>query len=113
MYDAALQRLEAGDLRNASENAWCAAKRATSGLILERSGELTLEEPDTTRALQIMALSDPTLSNLRGRYFELLCLLHDDCYYTGLCEPVEDTERLIRETIDYIRDAERLADAAR
>ena len=38
-------------------------------------------------------------------------VLHGDCFYTGLCEPIEDTERLIRETADYIEQARRLAAA--
>ena len=29
----------------------------------------------------------------------------------GLCEPIDDTERRIRQTADYIDDAERLAGA--
>ena len=35
--------------------------------------------------------------------------LHGDCFYLGFCEPIERTERLIHETIDYIDDAEDLA----
>ena len=34
----AVERLEAGDLRDAAEKAWCAAKRATDALILARTG---------------------------------------------------------------------------
>ena len=32
-------------------------------------------------------------------------------YYMGLCDPLEDTESLIRETAGYIEDTERLAEA--
>ena len=42
----AIERLEAGDLRDAAEKAWCATKRATDALILAR----TSEEPPTTAA---------------------------------------------------------------
>ena len=37
--------------------------------------------------------------------------LHGDCFYLGLCEPLNDTESRIRETTDYINDAERLVPA--
>ena len=35
--------------------------------------------------------------------------LQGHCFYMGLYEPLEDTERRIRETADYIDDAEQLA----
>ncbi len=109
MYDAALQQWAVGDVRDAAEKAWCAAKRATDALILARTGELPPKSPDTTRALREMAMTEPAVRSLRGRYFERQSVLHGDCFYTGLCEPIDDAGRLVRETIDYIRDAEQLA----
>ena len=109
MYDAALECLARDDLRDAAEKAWCAAKRATDALILARTGTLPPRSPDTTRALRVMAAADPTVRSLQSRYFEYQTALHGSCFYTGWCEPIEDTERLIRETIEYVRDAERLA----
>ena len=111
MLDAALSQLAAGDLRDAAEKAWCAAKRATDALILARTGELPPKSPDTTRRLLALSERDPALRDLRGRYFERQGFLHGDCFYTGLCEPVEAAERLIRETAGYIEDARRLAGA--
>ena len=111
MYVAALERLAAGDLRDAAEKAWCAAKRATDALVLARTGRLPPRSPDTTRALRTMAAADPSIRNLQARYFERQAALHGDCFYSGNCEPVEDTERLIRETAEYIQDARRLAEA--
>ncbi len=35
--------------------------------------------------------------------------LHGNCFYLGLCDPVDTAERRIRETADYISDAEALA----
>ena len=35
--------------------------------------------------------------------------LHGDCFYAGLCDPIDETERRIRETTAYIDDAESLA----
>ena len=109
MHEAALDRMAAGDIRDAAEKAWCAAKRATDALILARTGRLPPKSPDTTRALRSMAAADPSVRNLQARYFERQGALHGDCFYTGWCEPIEDTERLIRETAGFIRDAQRLA----
>ena len=47
--------------------------------------------------------------NLRGRYYTRQGALHGDCFYFGLCDPLDETERLIRETIDYVIAAEALA----
>ena len=44
------------------------------------------------------------------RYYTRQGHLRGDCFYAGLCEPIEETERRIRETSDYIDAAERLAD---
>ncbi len=111
MYAAALQRLAADDIRDAAEKAWCAAKRATDALVLARTGELPPKSPDTTRALRAMAAAEPAVRDLRNRYLARQNALHGDCFYTGQCEPLEDTEFLIRETADYIEQARRLAAA--
>ena len=49
-------------------------------------------------------------TRLVRRYYTRQGHLQGDCFYAGLCEPIEETERRIRETSDYIDDAERLAD---
>ena len=46
---------------------------------------------------------------VRG-YYARQGSLHGHCFYMGLCDPLEETERRIRETGDYIGDAERLAE---
>ena len=111
MHAAALAQFDAGDVRDAAEKAWCATKRATDGLILARIGEEPPKSPDATRALRTMAAADSSVRPLSARYFESQGALHGDCFYSGMCEPLEDTERLIRETADYIADAERLAES--
>ena len=110
MQESALRRMAAGDIRDAAEKAWCAAKRATDALILARTGE----EPrrsHRTQAADCAHLngSSRTPGSLRARYYERQGALHGECFYIGLCEPVEGIERLIRETADYIEDARRLA----
>ena len=57
-----------------------------------------------------MASADPSIRGLQDRYFTRQAALHGDCFYSGNCEPVEDTERIILETADYIQDAQRLAE---
>lgn len=47
----ALQLLEAGDIRNAAEKAWCATKRATDALILARTGTEPAISSETTGGL--------------------------------------------------------------
>ena len=109
MQEAALQRMAAGDIRDASDKAWCAAKRATDALILARTGQLPPKAPDTTRSLLKLALDHPEIASLRDRYSARRDILHGDCFYTGLCEPVDAIEALIQETADVIQDAQALA----
>ena len=110
MYTAAMERLAANDVRDASEKAWCATKRATDALILARTGEEPEKSPETTRGLDTLASLDPAVRPLVGRYFSRQGQLHGLCFYYGWCEPRSETDRRIRETIAYIEDAERLAD---
>ena len=68
MYAAALERLAAGDIRDAADKAWCAALQATNALILARTGELPPKSPNTTRGLRRLAATDPNLRTLEDRY---------------------------------------------
>ena len=109
VHASALERLAAGDIRDAAEKAWCATKRATDALILARTGIHTNRTPETSTELRKLAASDTRGEPLVSRYYSRQGILHGDCFYLGLCEPSEDIERRIRETVDYIADAERLA----
>lgn len=84
-------------------------KRATDALILARTGELPPTTALTSRGLLELAGEFPEVEGLVGRYYTRIGHLHGSCFYNGMCDPVEETQRRIRETIDYIRDAERLA----
>ena len=110
MRDAALAQMAAGDIRDAAEKASCATLRATEALVLVR----TEQEPGTStiagRRLRTLSMSDQSLWDLRLRYLERQAVLHGECFYHDYCDP-DETARLIRETDDYIRDAERLAHA--
>ena len=108
MSDAALERMAAGDVRDAAEKAWCATVRATEALVLARTGQ----EPETStaagRRLRALVEEDRSLEGLALRYHYRQVTLHGECFYHDYCQPVV-VERLIGETSDYIRDAERLA----
>lgn len=107
-HKSALERLSAGDIRDAADKAWCATKRATDALILSRTGE----EPGTTAitsdGLDALARQDDRVKTLVGRYYSRIHQLHGQCFYNGRCAS-PDTERRIWETADYIRDTEELA----
>ena len=109
LHAEAIARLEAEDIRDAAEKAWCATKRATDTLILVRSGQMPEKTPDTSRQLGYLAMQNGTIRVLAGRYYSRQSQLHGDCFYSGMCEPLAETERRIRETAGYIEDAERLA----
>ena len=111
LHDAALARLEAGDIRDAAEKAWCATKRAADGLIVARTGEEPDRASDTTRRLRHLSVDDEDIHGSMNHYYAAREALHGCCFYRASCELIEDTERLIHETVDYIREAERLAAA--
>ena len=110
MYDDSLERLSAGDIRDAAEKVWCATLRATKALLLARTGEEPPTTPGTSRRLDRIARHDSGAKSLVGRYYSRQSHLHGDCFYSGMLDESEEIERRIRETIDYITDAESLAD---
>ena len=111
---AAVERLDQGDIRDAAEKAWGATKRATDALILARTGEEPERTPETGAGLDHLTHLDPAVRDARmvARYYTRQGRLHGGCFYNGLCDPLEETERRIRETSDYIDDAERMAGIA-
>ncbi len=107
VHAQAVERLEQDDIRDAAEKAWCATRQATDALILARTGEEPATTAMTTEGLLALAMRSDTFENLVGQYFTRISYLHGTCFYNGMCGP--DTDRRIRETADYIRDAQRLA----
>ena len=109
VHAESLRLLESGDIRDSAEKAWCATKRATDALILARTGIETEQSPDTTRGLVTLAATDRAINSLVRRYFSRQGHLHGACFYLGVCQPIDEVHRRIRQTADYIRDAARLA----
>ena len=107
MHTQAIERLEQGDIRDAAEKAWCATKRATDALILARTGEEPIITAATTNGLDSLARQLPDAARLQGRYYSRIYNLHGMCFYSGFCN--DQTERRIRETGEYVDDAEALA----
>ena len=106
-HQSGLERLAAGDIRDAAEKAWCATKQATDALILARLGDDPSTIVLTSERLDALVRQDSRAKSLVGRFYSRLSQLHDSCSCVGVCNP--ETERRIRETSDYIRDAESLA----
>ena len=109
LYEDALEQLESGKLRNAAEKAWGATKRATDALILARIGELPRTSGRTSRRIFEMGQHDPDIDALVLRCDHRQRQLHGRCFYNGNCEPEDRMADLVRETVDYIQDAEALA----
>ena len=110
LYRSALERMAAGDIRDAAEKAWCATVRAAEALVLARTGEQPSTSTAAGRRLRIASRTDPALRDLRRSYIERQTILHGECFYHDDCQP-EETEDLIRETMDFIRQARSLAEA--
>lgn len=108
----ALEMLAQGRVRNAAEKAWGATKRASDALILARTGEEPERTPETGHGLVVLSSLDEAVeaAGLVARYYTRQGHLHGTCFYNGLCGPLEETERRVRETSDYIDDAQRLAE---
>ncbi len=109
VHAQALERLEAGDTRDAAEKAWCATLRATDALILARTGEEPQTSTGTGAGLDQLAYEDTRVKGLVGRYYSRQGTLHGDCFYKGLLGDTPTIERRIRETAQYILDAMALA----
>ena len=108
LHTSALERLEAGDIRDAAEKAWCATRRATDALILARTGNAPSTSSQTSGGIRALGQQSDALASLRSRFGNTAHYLHAECFYDDHCEPAEFIADLIRSTSDYIRDAENL-----
>ena len=110
LYQAALEMLDQGRMRNAADKAWGATNRATDALILARTGEEPRTSGQTMRMIRQLRRQDPALEPLRLRYGHRQSFLHGACFYDGILEPEDDIIADVRETLDYIREAEAMAE---
>ena len=107
-YRSAIERLEAGDVRDACGKAWNATRAAAEAAVLAHNG--------ATATTNHIANSFRRLSRANGfpelpaKYSERAQYLHiGGCYY-GFVDD-EQIPELIRETDSLIRQAEQLAEA--
>ena len=112
LFQDALEMLDQDRLRNAADKSWCATKRATDALILARTGEEPSTSGQTMRMIRQLRRQDPSLEQMRVSYAHRQSFLHGAAFYDGILEPADDIIADVRETIDYIRDAEAMADRA-
>ncbi|MDE2779569.1 MAG: hypothetical protein OXI91_07845 [Chloroflexota bacterium] len=110
LYQDALEMLDQGRMRNAADKAWGATNRATDALILARTGEEPRTSGQTMRMIRQLRRQDPALEPLRLRYGHRQSFLHGACFYDGILEPEDDIIADVRETLDYIREAEAMAE---
>ena len=106
-YDSALERLDAGDMRDACGKAWNATRAATRAAALAHG-----EDPQSTNHISgwIRRVGRNTLGfeAMPSMYSERARFLHQEACYDGFIDN-EDIPDLIYGTADYIRQAERLA----
>ena len=108
-YAQALDQLEQGNLQKAAGKAWDATLKATDGLILSRTGEEPQNLRRTMYLIRSLGITDSALRRLEVNCGARKGLLLEACVYDGIVDPEDDLIADIRETSDYIRDAEQLA----
>lgn len=107
MQSLAVERLEAGDIRDAAGKAWCATQRATDALILARTGEKPESEIRTSDGLDDLSSSDRSVASLNLGYYSRIHHLRDMCFQSGHWN--DGTADYIRNTEGYIAQVEGLA----
>ena len=111
MHSSSLERMEAGDIRDAAEKGWCATRRAVEALILARTGNHYVNTSVISREIRILGYNDAAVRPLLERYGITARFLHGDCFYSGQCDPAGYIEQLIREVADFIATAQALSHA--
>ena len=106
-FNSAIERLDAGDIRDACGKAWNATRAATKAAALAHG-----EDPPTTNHLsgwiRRMGLEKDDFKTMPLMYSARARFLHQEGCYDGFIDN-PDIPVLIQETADYIRQAQRLA----
>ena len=106
-YDSALERLNAGDIRDACGKAWNATRAATRAAALAHG-----EDPQNTNQISSwirrMGRLREGFEAMPLMYSARVQFLHQQACYDGHIDD-PDIPDLIQGTADYIRQAERLA----
>lgn len=98
------------NVRDAAEKAWGATLRASNALILARTGRVPERTPETSVELHQLCATEPEIERIKlcDRYHTRADYLHGQCFYEGICRPIEEVKRRILETREYIEDIKRL-----
>ena len=108
MQAAAMQRLAAGDWRDAAEKAWCATRNATQALVLETTGVDNAHSTGISAGIrQLSHERGGRWIQLRKDYSDISHYLHGDAFYGAIY--FEQIPQLVEEVADFIRVAEELA----
>ncbi len=112
LHQSALERLEAGDVRDAAGKAWCATKRATGALVMARTGEEPGTTARTSDELDALARTAHEVRSMKPHYYQSIYRsiyrLHGQCFYNGPCDS-EEVITLIHGAAQYITNVENLA----
>lgn len=107
-YRSAIDRLEAGDFRDACGKAWNATRAAAEAAVLAHNGNTSTTTQISTGFRRLSRANG--FADLPAKYSERAQFLHiDGCYYGMVYD--DHILELIRETDSLIRQAEQLADA--
>ena len=107
-YRSAIDRLEAGDVRDACGKAWNATRAAAEAAVLAHNGD-TATTNHISNSFRKLSRAHG-YADLPGKYSERAQFLHiGGCYY-GFVDDDQIPE-LIRETDGLIRQAEELAES--
>ena len=105
-YRSALERLNAGDVRDACGKAWNATRAASEAAVLAHSGN-TATTINISSGLRNLA-RQYGLPNLSAEYAQRAQYMHIDACYYGACDN-DDIPDLIYGTEEFIRAAQELA----
>ena len=106
----ALELLDQGQLRAAAALAWNAALTATNALLLARSGRQPADLRETSLLMwELFARDNPSLRPFVTHYGALKGFLLEICEGDCFCGMEDALMDDIREAIDYLREAEKLA----
>jgi HEPN domain-containing protein len=107
-YRSAIDRLAAGDARDACGKAWNATRAAAEAAVLAHNGDTTTTTHISSNFRRLSRANGYT--DLPARYSERAQYLHiEGCYYGIVYD--DHILELIRETDSLIRQAEHLAEA--
>ena len=110
LQDQATRQFDAGDVRDAAEKAWCAARRATDAMILAITDVEPRSSGKTMQALRRLRGYDVVVFEpIRKSYAAYMASLHGNCFHDGHCDPPEAFQAEIQGTLEYINEVQALA----